>query len=142
MRKRYYSHDEERYFQEDLENAVDECLQNCPGEFPEKITLYTGLGEQKKISEYFSVDSLVERIVEECCEEAGEFSETYCFNLEKQDFTDLEIEVKKTLNAWADKFAMQPTFFVIDPVNEIFVFLEWDKNGRWTIKEGGSKQND
>ena len=139
MKKRYYSHNNDQYFEESISTAIETAIKDHHDKFPKQVVTYAGTGEKKKVSEYFSIshifniDNLIECITDEVYGDGGELSDDYCLRLEKQKYDELETEIKKVLETWADKHKMQPDFFVVNNVIEMKIDLEWCEE-QWTIK--------
>lgn len=80
------------------------------------FTIYEGEVYKKTASSYAPSD-LTENLSEIAYEEAGEFAEGWPSATNEQSL-ELQAAIKKTIDEWADKHKLQPTFFTVRNVKE------------------------
>ena len=119
--KTYYSTNEENYPHSDIDDAVDDLLGSGNAEVGDKVTIYKGEGESKKASAYYWADT-IENMLENGYEEAGEYADYWSLDqATSEQKTELEDEIKKVIDIWADKHNMHPRFYNIENQEKILV---------------------
>lgn len=65
-----------------------------------------------------SVDHLIEDMQENAYDEAGEHADRFLENVSDAQSDELDAEIKKVIDAWADKHKLHPTFFTVTAVEQ------------------------
>lgn len=65
-----------------------------------------------------SVRRIIEDMQEDAYDEAGEHADRFLENVTDAQVDELGGEIKKVIDAWADKHGLQPTFFTVASVEK------------------------
>lgn len=134
MSDKCYSINEEEYSYDDIYDAIEAFVDGCSDEeiqqiYDGEITIYEGDALQRKASDFLSFN-VYDNLQDNAYEEAGEYSEGWLDNLTDEQYDELQNNIKKVINDWADKHKKQPTFWTVENVKQLRVKVKLDKENQ------------
>jgi hypothetical protein len=115
MQEYVYSLNEDEFMNlEDIENEIDE--RNSEEENIKITHVYRGEKVVQTHSMFVSGSDFIERITSMACEIGGEFSESYCSDIESKEH---EKNIEKLVVDYLNKNEQQPNFYLVENVKEI-----------------------
>ena len=115
-----YSTDEENFRHESIEEAIEglECCLDLNAELTagSLLTIWEGTARKHKASEF--IPDMIEQLEEGAYDECGEWTDEWPNSTPDQDH-ELRDSVKVAVDAWADKYNLQPRFYTVDDPEEI-----------------------
>lgn len=84
------------------------------------VTIYKGVKKQQNFEQFFDVSWLLERINENAYETCGEVADDYLMTLDKS----IEDELTTLVKRWVVKHNLEPTFFMIEDIEEVEFNIE------------------
>lgn len=117
MKEYVYSLNEDDFMDiDDLENEIEE--RNSEDENIKITHVYRGEKIAQTHSMFVSGSSIIEDITNSACENGGEWSESYCSDLEKKEHME---NIENLIVDYLNKNESQPSFYLVENVKEISI---------------------
>lgn len=128
----YYSIDDEGVFQhEDVISAYTEYVDSFTANEWEtiiaekrEICVYSQKFTSCKIADFTSAENILDNVINQAFDQVAEYSDSWIVDVETRDKSQLNIDLKKVLNQWADQHHLQPSFRLChnSPMRRIYLY--------------------
>lgn len=121
MTDKCWSYDEEHYY-EDFEDVCERAFDDAYPEKPDTVTIDEADVSKYRASDFLEEASYVlEKVVEDAYERAGDFAEGWLENVSKAATDELDKKLKTVFDEWAVKHKLEPHFWNVCNIKEIKV---------------------
>lgn len=81
--------------------------------FSDELLFYVGQAEEVGHGVIVDVDSILEHININMCDEVGEVADDYLMNIDREHAAELENELSNVIINWIERHGYSPTFFKV-----------------------------